>query len=294
MDGIPLDEMNTSMTINATAAWLLALYIVAAEEQGVAPGAAPGHDPERHHQGVPGARHLRLPAGAVDAPDRGHDRLHGRARPALEPDQHLLLPPAGGRRHAGAGDRLRDEQRDRRARRGPRAGGAGAHGAGLRADLVLRQRRRALHRGARQAARDVDPVGGARPRALRRRGPPPPALPLRRAGQLARPHRGPAREQRPADRARGAGGDARARRARPRDPAAGLERGARPAAAVGPAVVAAHPAGARLRNRHPRVRRHLRGLEGDGRARRGAARGSARARWRSSPSTAARSRRSPT
>src|ERR1017187_5821488 len=30
MDGIPLDEMNTSMTINATAAWLLALYIVAA------------------------------------------------------------------------------------------------------------------------------------------------------------------------------------------------------------------------------------------------------------------------
>ncbi|MDQ6914379.1 MAG: methylmalonyl-CoA mutase family protein, partial [Actinomycetota bacterium] len=35
-DGIPLGEMNTSMTINATAAWLLALYIVAAEEQGVA------------------------------------------------------------------------------------------------------------------------------------------------------------------------------------------------------------------------------------------------------------------
>ncbi len=35
MDGIPLGEMNTSMTINATAAWLLALYIVAAENQGV-------------------------------------------------------------------------------------------------------------------------------------------------------------------------------------------------------------------------------------------------------------------
>jgi ethylmalonyl-CoA mutase len=33
MDGIPLAEMNTSMTINATAAWLLALYIVAAENQ---------------------------------------------------------------------------------------------------------------------------------------------------------------------------------------------------------------------------------------------------------------------
>jgi (2R)-ethylmalonyl-CoA mutase len=35
MHEIPLAEMNTSMTINATAAWLLALYIVVAEEQGV-------------------------------------------------------------------------------------------------------------------------------------------------------------------------------------------------------------------------------------------------------------------
>jgi (2R)-ethylmalonyl-CoA mutase len=35
LDGIPLDQMNTSMTINATAAWLLALYIVAAEEHDI-------------------------------------------------------------------------------------------------------------------------------------------------------------------------------------------------------------------------------------------------------------------
>ncbi len=33
-DGIPLDTMNTSMTINATAMWLLALYATVAEEQG--------------------------------------------------------------------------------------------------------------------------------------------------------------------------------------------------------------------------------------------------------------------
>src|ERR671939_826065 len=33
-EGIPLAEMNTSMTINATAMWLLALYQVVAEEQG--------------------------------------------------------------------------------------------------------------------------------------------------------------------------------------------------------------------------------------------------------------------
>jgi len=33
-DQIPLDKMNTSMTINATAAWLLSLYIATAERQG--------------------------------------------------------------------------------------------------------------------------------------------------------------------------------------------------------------------------------------------------------------------
>ena len=33
-DGIPLDKMNTSMTINAPAAWLLALYVAVADEQG--------------------------------------------------------------------------------------------------------------------------------------------------------------------------------------------------------------------------------------------------------------------
>jgi ethylmalonyl-CoA mutase len=42
MDGIPLDRMNTSMTINATAAWLLALYIVVAEENGIAPAVLQG------------------------------------------------------------------------------------------------------------------------------------------------------------------------------------------------------------------------------------------------------------
>ncbi len=35
-EGIPLDQMNTSMTINATAAWLLALYVAVAERHGVA------------------------------------------------------------------------------------------------------------------------------------------------------------------------------------------------------------------------------------------------------------------
>src|ERR671929_755022 len=42
LDGIPLDEMNTSMTINATAAWLLALYVVVAEENGIDPAVLQG------------------------------------------------------------------------------------------------------------------------------------------------------------------------------------------------------------------------------------------------------------
>ena len=33
-DQIPLEQMNTSMTINATAPWLLSLYIALADEQG--------------------------------------------------------------------------------------------------------------------------------------------------------------------------------------------------------------------------------------------------------------------
>jgi (2R)-ethylmalonyl-CoA mutase len=41
-DGIPLAKMNTSMTINATAAWLLALYVAVAERQGADPRALRG------------------------------------------------------------------------------------------------------------------------------------------------------------------------------------------------------------------------------------------------------------
>ncbi len=41
-DGIPLDQMNTSMTINATAAWLFSLYIALADKRGVDRGALSG------------------------------------------------------------------------------------------------------------------------------------------------------------------------------------------------------------------------------------------------------------
>ena len=41
-DGIPLATMNTSMTINATAAWLLSLYVAVADEQGASRGSLSG------------------------------------------------------------------------------------------------------------------------------------------------------------------------------------------------------------------------------------------------------------
>lgn len=44
MDGIPLETMNTSMTINAVAAWMLSMYIVAAEEQNPDEGAGGDSD----------------------------------------------------------------------------------------------------------------------------------------------------------------------------------------------------------------------------------------------------------
>ena len=42
LDGIPLGEMNTSMTINAPAAWLLSLYVSLADEQGTDRGKLTG------------------------------------------------------------------------------------------------------------------------------------------------------------------------------------------------------------------------------------------------------------
>jgi len=42
LDGIPVDQMNTSMTINATAAWLLGLYIANAQNQGIDPAVLQG------------------------------------------------------------------------------------------------------------------------------------------------------------------------------------------------------------------------------------------------------------
>ena len=96
--------------------------------------------------------------------------------------------------------------------------------------------------------------------AVRDLRPGPPPLPLRRAGQLARPDRGAAGEQRPADHPGDAGRHPVQGRTGPRRPAPGLERGAGPAPALGPAVEPAHPAGAGLRIGPAGVRRPVQWL----------------------------------
>jgi methylmalonyl-CoA mutase N-terminal domain/subunit len=97
LDQIPLDKVSTSMTINAPAGILLAMYIAVAEKQGVAAGQAAGHHPERHPQGVLQPGHLYLPAQAIHAHHHRHLRLLRGRGAQLEHHQHQRLPHPGGR-----------------------------------------------------------------------------------------------------------------------------------------------------------------------------------------------------
>ena len=74
-DGIPLDRVSTSMTINATAIILLALYVAVGAAAGRGAPPVIRDDPERHPEGVHRPRHLHLSAGAVAADRDGHIRV---------------------------------------------------------------------------------------------------------------------------------------------------------------------------------------------------------------------------
>src|ERR1700746_2143877 len=100
-EGIPLERMNTSLTINATAPWLLALLVATAEGQGAERRALAGttqNDVIKEYlsRGPP----LFPPGPEPQAPRRRH-RLHLPRDAALEPDECLLLSPAGSGRDAG-------------------------------------------------------------------------------------------------------------------------------------------------------------------------------------------------
>ena len=228
-------------------------------------GAPPGGDhAERHRQGVPEPGHLHLPPGpslrlTIDtiaytvrhAPRWNpinvcsYHLQEAGATPTQEVAYALAtaIGVLDGVRHSGKIDPTELPGRGR-------------------PDQLLRQLRRPLRGGDLQDAGVHRHVGPHLCGALRRHRPQAPSFPLRGAGQLAGTDRAAAREQRAADRARVARRHPVGERPRPRPAAAGLERGTRPAPPLGPAVVAADSADPGVRDRPPRVRRHLRGLQG--------------------------------
>ena len=163
-DGIPLDQVTVSMTMNGAVLPILACFVVAGEEQGVGAAEARRHDPERHPEGVHGPEHLHLPADAEHAHRRRHHRVHGAVDAEVQLDLDQRLPHAGSRRErghrAGLHDRRRHRVRARGALEGPRD-------RRLRAAAVvlLRDRHELLHgsgEAARRAAALVGSDGGLR------------------------------------------------------------------------------------------------------------------------------------
>ena len=168
-DGLPLDEVSTSMTINAPGSVLLLLYQLVAEEQRDPRRQAHRDDPERRAQGVHRARHLHLPAEAVAAADHRYLRLLPEGDPALEHDLHLRLPHGRGRCDARAGDRLHPGERDRVR---PRRAGGRPRRRRLRpaAVLLLRGAHDAAG-GGREVPRGPADLGAGDARRLRREEP---------------------------------------------------------------------------------------------------------------------------
>ena len=111
--GIPLSAVSTSMTINAPAPVLVAMYVVAAERQGLDRGVDHGDGPERRAQGVRRSRNLHLSAASVTAPRCGSDRLVHAQRAEVQSDLAVRISHPRGGKHRRAGDGVRDRQRVR-------------------------------------------------------------------------------------------------------------------------------------------------------------------------------------
>ena len=207
--GIPLEAMNTSMTINATAAWLLALYVALAEEQGADLKKLQGtvqNDIIKEY--LSRGTYVFPPAPSPEA-DRGRGGILLRGGAEVEPDERLLLPPAGGGGDAGAGARLRARHRHGGARRGAGAGGRRRTSPGWssRISFFVNAGIRFVTEMCKMRA-FVDLWDEICAGPLRGGGREAPAVPLRGAGELARADRAAAGEQRLPHPDRDAGGGA--------------------------------------------------------------------------------------
>ena len=74
-DRLPLEQMNTSMTINAPAAWMLALYVALADERGESRAELRGTTQNDIVKEYLSRGTYVFPPAAVPAPDRGYGQL---------------------------------------------------------------------------------------------------------------------------------------------------------------------------------------------------------------------------
>ena len=165
-DGIPLDRVSTSMTINATAIILLALYVAVGKRQGVAPAALSGTVQNDILKEYVARGTYIYPPAAVDAHRHRRVRLLRARGAAVEHDFDQRLPHPRSRIDGGAGGGLHLRQRRRL-----RPGGGGRRPRRQRprpAAVVLLQRAQRLPRGGRQVPRRPPAVGPHHARPLRR------------------------------------------------------------------------------------------------------------------------------
>ena len=95
-DGIPLDQMSVSMTMNGAVLPVMAGYIVAAEEQGVAPEALTGTIQNDILKEFMVPEYVHLPPRTLDACRGRRHRLHRRPHATVQFHFHLGLPHARG------------------------------------------------------------------------------------------------------------------------------------------------------------------------------------------------------
>ena len=105
-DGIPLDQVSVSMTMNGAVLPVLAFYIVAAEEQGVAPAQLAGTIQNDILKEFMVRNTYIYPPECEHAHRRRRDRLLRGAHAAVQPDLDLGLPHAGGGRDLRPGARV--------------------------------------------------------------------------------------------------------------------------------------------------------------------------------------------
>jgi (2R)-ethylmalonyl-CoA mutase len=241
MDEIPLGTMNTSMTINAVAAWMLGLYVAAAENSGVDRSELTGTTQNdiikeylsRGTYAFPPEPSMRLIADMVS--------FTVNEVPSWNPinicSYHLQEAGATPVQEIAYAISNAIAVLDEVKKRGQVADEDFPKVFG-RISFFVNAGIRFVEEIAKLKA-----MGRLWTGAVRGRRPEDAPVPLRRPGQLPRPDRGSAGEQRPADRDRGPGSDPGPGRAGESAAAAGMERSDGPTPPLGPAVEPEDPAG---------------------------------------------------